>query len=188
MNQHIRFTGEETYISKAGTSSQWEGTHDVFIDLHGKYGEGQQTSVSKKDEPVARQHEPLYKTKSGYVGHSRGKHYGLPKNVLLHRILRHHPPRGRVVDHKNSERSDNTNRNLVVVSHSANNTNKISKNATKYKGVTKTDSGKYRATKSYQGASHYLGVFESPEEASKTYIEFCDLIRCPVHESKVRTL
>lgn len=186
MNQHIRFNGDERFIPKHGPSSEWEGQHDIFLDLHGKYGEGRTTTVSKQDEPLARSHEPWYGNKDGYAVHSRGKKHGLPKTVSLHRLLRGHPSKKYVVDHFNSVTTDNRQSNLKTVSRSANNTNKRSKSRSGYKGVTQQASGRFDAKKNYQGVVHHLGTFDTAEEASQEYIQFCSVIGCPVHESKIK--
>lgn len=116
------------------------------------------------DFEVVKQHKWSIEN-SGYV-HTTIKQ----KHVRLHKLLL---DSGKfVIDHINGNRSDNRKCNLRLASPCQNACNqKISKkNKTGYKGVSWNHKrGKYESNIGYQGKSYFLGYYDSPIEAAKSY-------------------
>lgn len=80
------------------------------------------------------------------------------------------------IDHINKIRTDNRIENLRLATRSENNYNsKIRKdNTTGFKGVSYMKNyGKYSAEASINKKRFRLGYFDTPEEASEIYINFC---------------
>ncbi len=95
---------------------------------------------------------------------------GYPVNKRLgymHRFLMGYPKRGWEVDHLNGDRSDNRARNLRLVRRAQNCQNRRSKK--KYKGVSETQWGTFRAAIRVKGAYKGLGSFASSEQAARAY-------------------
>lgn len=118
----------------------------------------------------------LFNTYSWYVSKSRRdkyvRHCTTHETIRLHRfILGLKKGDKRQVDHINGNTLDNRKENLRICTNSQNQMNrgKIKKNNL-YKGVTKAH-GKYQAVIIENKKSHYLGLFETPEEAHKAYCE-----------------
>ena len=101
------------------------------------------------------------------------------KTYQAHRIAwyLHHgfDPQNAFLDHINQDSLDNRICNLRLVSHSENNWNasgRLSNNTSGFRGVYKhKQSGKWAACMSVHGKTKHLGVFSSPQEASKAYEE-----------------
>jgi hypothetical protein len=76
------------------------------------------------------------------------------------------------VDHANGNPSDNTFSNLRLASRAENIANsKVSiNNRLGKKGVYRVCSGRYGAGIRVNGRAHYLGYFDTPEEASAAYV------------------
>jgi hypothetical protein len=76
------------------------------------------------------------------------------------------------IDHINRVRDDNRLSNLRSVKKRQQQQNQSvsSRNTSGYTGVSKTDSGKYRANITKDGKFIALGVFETPEQASDAYM------------------
>ena len=94
------------------------------------------------------------------------------KSYLAHRLawLYVHGFIPEIIDHINCDGLDNRLQNLRISSSSQNSTNRrVSRiNNTGLKGVTK-ESGRYSAHIWYDGKSHRLGRFDTPEEAHAAY-------------------
>lgn len=88
----------------------------------------------------------------------------------LHRFIMN-PPADMVVDHINHDKLDNRKSNLRICTIQENtwNSKKQITNTTGYKGVTRTHDNKYFASIKINKEWHYLGRYETAEEASKAY-------------------
>jgi hypothetical protein len=75
-------------------------------------------------------------------------------------------------DHINGVRSDNRWSNLREATQQQNVFNRKSTSKSGIKGVSK-HRNKYRAASHIKGKMFYLGLYKTPEEASKVYKEFC---------------
>jgi len=82
-------------------------------------------------------------------------------------------PQHAFVDHINQNPLDNRIANLRLVNHNENNWNAsgcLANNSSGFRGVYKhKQSGKWAACMTVNGKTKHLGVFGSPEEASKAY-------------------
>ena len=75
------------------------------------------------------------------------------------------------IDHINRDRSDNRITNLREVDRSTNLLNGEYQNSTGYPGVTQVPSGRYVAGIHVRRVRHYIGTFDTPEEAHEAYAE-----------------
>ncbi len=75
-------------------------------------------------------------------------------------------PRARQVDHKNHDTLDNRRANLRVVTHRGNAENRRDQSQAGV-GVARTRGGRFQAHARSNGALHYIGTFDSAEEARK---------------------
>lgn len=93
------------------------------------------------------------------------------KNYLSHRIIwelfNGEIPSGYVIDHIDGNPGNNNINNLRLASISENLSNSVCRGSLP-KGVTFTK-GKYQAQISYKGKNHYLGRFNTPDEAAEVY-------------------
>lgn len=80
------------------------------------------------------------------------------------------------IDHRDTDRRNNRRDNLRKATRSQNqgNTNMHVDNLTGYKGVTRNHA-RYMATITIQGKYHYLGTFDTPEQAHAAYIKAANL-------------
>ena len=129
--------------------------------------------VDDEDYPVISQY------KWSLHGHgyaARGYH----KDGQLHTEKMHHailgrPPNGYVTDHINGNRLDNRRANLRFITQQQNCFNSEKKSVhgvhpSKYKGVTwRNDRSKWRASICLDGKKHYLGLFDTEQEAALAY-------------------
>jgi hypothetical protein len=94
-------------------------------------------------------------------------------------------PAGRL-DHENGDTADNRIANLRPVTHSQNIANsRLRRDSTSgFKGVSfYTSAGKWGANINKDGRRHYLGLFNTPEEAHAAYCEAA----CELHGEFART-
>lgn len=94
--------------------------------------------------------------------------------VILSRMIGREPREGEEVDHINGHGIDNRRCNLRLSSHQQNmcNTKKQSNNKSGYKGVSwHKRSQKWTAQIHIDRKVTYLGVFDTPEEAHRIYVE-----------------
>lgn len=98
---------------------------------------------------------------------------GKEKTVGMHRLIMNVPiGDARRVDHMNSDTLDNRKLNLRVCTKQQNefNRKKNANNPAKYKGLTWMKSAnKWAARVGHNGKLHYLGCFDSQEDAARAY-------------------
>jgi hypothetical protein len=89
----------------------------------------------------------------------------------MHReIMR--PPEGKIVDHENHNKLDNTRANLRVCTQGENmrNTGKRNGTSSRFRGVSYSKRyGKWRARICFEGKCADLGLFTEEEEAARAY-------------------
>jgi hypothetical protein len=104
----------------------------------------------------------MWRFDTGYV---RGGHRGF----RLHNLILN-PPRGFIVDHINGDTLDNRRCNLRIASKAQNarNARKRKKSSSPFKGVHKTVD-RWMARITFEGTTHYLGHFNTQEEAAVAY-------------------
>lgn len=110
--------------------------------------------------------------KRGYVVRSISN----PARVISMHREANHTPKGLKTDHINECKFDNTSRNLRSCNNSQNVSNKgmPRTNTSGFKGVSWSRLGKkWVAQIEKDGKAYYLGLFESKEEAAKTYNAAC---------------
>lgn len=112
---------------------------------------------------------------SGYAIRNRPRN-GQPKKtqMYMHRVLLGEP-QGVQVDHANCDRLDNRRDNLRLATNAQNQQNRTMQknNTTGFKGVYRNSKlpYMYEARIGVGGKNIYLGLFRSPEEASRAYSE-----------------
>lgn len=118
---------------------------------------------------------------NGYV-RRHGRKDEDQKSVYLHRVILERKV-GRPLlpheqcDHVNGNRLDNRRENIRLATQGQNSANSRlrSDNKTGYKGVT-SFRGKFRATIKAKGKYHFLGYFNTPEEAHEAYCKASDIL------------
>lgn len=112
---------------------------------------------------------PKYKTDGFYAVNGRGgakpTSYGVQ---YLHRFVLS-APSDMFVDHINGDGLDNRRENLRLATLSQNNINIHRPNPTGFRGVEKTQSGRWRARLVINRQLHCSCPFDMPEEAAKAY-------------------
>ena len=112
-----------------------------------------------------------------HVFRNRGKIYmrgwdkTTRKKVLMHRVIMD-APKNFMVDHKNQNTLDNRKKNLRLCKNSQNicNRPKPKSNKSGYKGVSKCKlTNKWKANINKDNKRHYLGLFNTKEEAAEAY-------------------
>ena len=109
--------------------------------------------------------------KDGYARRNVKDVHGINHAVYLHRLIVG-ALSGQKVDHVNRCKWDNSRINLRIVTSSENSQNyPIPKtNTSGFVGVVRLKAGKWQAQiRAGKNKRLYLGVFDSPEEAAKTY-------------------
>ncbi len=109
-------------------------------------------------------------TKGGYAARHE-KRNGKRRVVLMHREIMK-PPKGKIVDHGNGNKYDNTRANLRNTTHQVNqhNTRKRAGGSSIYKGVARCKAtGRWRAGLDCRKEHYSLGRFDSEVEAARAY-------------------
>ena len=105
---------------------------------------------------------------STYIKGSYGK--GKSKRIFMHRLIMD-APKGIQVDHIFHNGLDNRKSKLRLITHGGNRRNCRLPNKTGFKGVQKTQSGKFMARIDILGnKTKYLGSFTTPEQAHEVYM------------------
>lgn len=102
----------------------------------------------------------------GYAGARKDGKY-----CLMHRLILN-PPKGKMCDHIDGNKLNNTKKNLRIATNKENlrNRSKQKNNTTGYKGVHFCKArNKYQAQITIDKKFHFLGYFHTPEEAYKAY-------------------
>jgi hypothetical protein len=103
---------------------------------------------------------------NGYAGR-----YQKGKLVFMHREIMQ-PPKGKIVDHENRNKLDNTRTNLRVCTQQENmrNTGKRNGTSSRFRGVSYSRRyGKWRARIWFEGKCTDLGLFTDEVEAARAY-------------------
>jgi len=92
-------------------------------------------------------------------------------NEVMERMIGRKLEDGELVDHINRDKLDNRRRNLRIATRSQNEANKAkgSRGVSRYKGVTRTKNGRWKAEITVESTRIYLGTFDSEREASEAY-------------------
>lgn len=146
----------------------------VLISLVSNAGVAQAvTAVDAADYEAMRSHRWFVHSSQERGGEIRtyvgGKVDG--KNVRLHRwLLRDTLERNQVVDHRDGNPLNNRRGNLRVASVASNrhNSRPPKTNTSGYKGVS-VSNRRWKAELTAFGKKHYLGLFDTPEEAARAY-------------------
>jgi len=95
---------------------------------------------------------------------------GKQSTILMHSFILG-TPKGMASDHQNHDGLDNRRANLRACTNSQNlyNQRLSITNTTGFKGVSPERSGRFRAQIKAVGQHHYLGTFDTPEEAARAY-------------------
>jgi hypothetical protein len=107
-----------------------------------------------------------------YLGHNF-KSKGKRSYIHLHRFIMQAPP-GTYVDHINGDTLDNRKANLRLCTNAENVRNAKKKSgvhSSAYKGVCTNKHGKWVAQITVNYKNHYLGTFETEEQAHSAYCE-----------------
>lgn len=116
---------------------------------------------------------PWSRNDQGYVITSVGCGGDKTRHIRMHRMIMN-PPDDVLVDHKNQDRSDNRRSNLRLADKSQNGCNRGVQRNTKsgLKGAHyHKQTGRWCAKITKDGASLFLGIFDTPEQAHEAYKE-----------------
>jgi hypothetical protein len=87
--------------------------------------------------------------------------------ILVHRwVLGLCKGDGLIGDHKNGNRLDNRRSNLRIVDASGSSQNVSGRGRSRFRGVHRARSGRWTARTKFQGQTHYLGTYDTEEEAA----------------------
>src|SRR6478736_2425501 len=128
--------------------------HEILVDSEDQY------LLEKYKWRVVKTKNKFYATRI-FTQNNKEKH------VLLHRLIMNFPDH--MIDHINGNGLDNRKCNLRLATPSQNAVNRIFQNKSGYRGVSLAAKGKFHAKIRFMGDRHYLGVFETAEEAAKVY-------------------
>jgi hypothetical protein len=161
------------------------GEHTIYIELEGRNGDGHFAMVNKADHHKVE--GSRWGLTKGYATRKRKREDGKWGTEYMHRVVTD-APTGTIVNHREKGSTlDNRRKNLKVTDYGENNADRVSSGKSGRKGVFETRGGRYTAVKQWQGHAHYLGTFDSAEEASKEYMQFSAFIGHEIHTSKVAT-
>jgi hypothetical protein len=94
-------------------------------------------------------------------------------NEVMQRVVGMPLAQGELVDHINRDRLDNRRANLRIATKSENEANKVkgSRGVSRFKGVSKTRAGNWKAEITVEKTRIYLGTFGTEVAAAKAYNE-----------------
>ena len=88
--------------------------------------------------------------------------------IFMHRVINGTRP-GQQTDHINGDKLDNRRENLRSCSNAENCRTRRRSNPSGFRGVNQRPNGKWEASICFDYRRHYLGVYDSKEEASAAY-------------------
>jgi hypothetical protein len=115
----------------------------------------------------------VWREAKGAQGNSYAVTYIGGNAIRMHNLIMN-PPEEFQIDHKNWNGLDNRRENLRICTPQQNSFNQKKRKDTssKYKGVSwSSQTGKWKSTITHNGKTHYLGRFDSAEEAAQKYDE-----------------
>lgn len=94
------------------------------------------------------------------------------KKVYMHRIIAG-TPKGKDTDHQNGDRTDNRRSNLIVCDRVRNSLNRTKLNINNRSGISGVyfSRGRWRAQKTENGRTRYVGSFSTKKEASSAIMK-----------------
>ncbi len=115
--------------------------------------------------------------------HGYAQLWDCKKVILVHRwVLGLQRGDRRIGDHINGNRLDNRRSNLRIVDASGSSQNVSGRGRSRFRGVYPQSSGRWQAKVKFRGRTHYLGTFETEEEAAAV----AEAKRCEVMPFYVR--
>jgi hypothetical protein len=115
----------------------------------------------------------------GYYPTKYREKHGI-RTIYMHRLIMQ-PKQGFQIDHINGNSLDNRKENLRIVTNRENQHNlrdsSIRNYTSKYPGVSKMSSGRFRALIQIGGVNKRLGVFDVEIDAANAYAEECNLLK-----------
>lgn len=126
-------------------------------------------AFGKEDAYYARR---TYRDSSLKYAQANKKLYQSLHRAIMERIIGGAIPDDRYVDHKDGNRMNNTRSNLRLATYAQNiqNSRKLDKNKTGFKGVCyRAKDKRYEASIMANGVWKYLGRYSTPEEAHEAY-------------------
>ena len=148
-------------------------TTDAQGVVHIPLRDGFEATVSESKKELAAQFTwVLHGSKGKYYAESKvpeEHRERLGQCTSLHRVVTG-ASKGVEVDHKNGNSLDCTDGNLRIASDSQNASNRIYKNKTGFRGVSRIwKSERFSAQIEYQGKTMYLGSFDEASDAARRY-------------------
>lgn len=137
------------------------------ISIKNRAGEVFPIRVDPDDYDMLIEMGPWHMSSEGYACHSNGN-----RTVLMHRVVMGlEGGDGKIVDHKNRNRTDNRRSNLRVVSASENqrNRSKHKVGGSKFIGVSRTKSGFMARMRDLDGEQYYIGHYRHAVDAAEAY-------------------
>lgn len=151
----------------------------MAISKKGRVHIGRTTEISYCDRDLAKINWSCVQVANGklYVAHHTTKEteslfgIGLHKTVYLHKLILARKLKisyaalaqmGIITDHKNADGLDNRRSNIRAANSSQ---NQFNKRCRPYRGVRPLKTGRFAACVSANGQSHWLGTFETADEA-----------------------
>ena len=131
--------------------------------------------IDRRDCKMLSQHT-WYKNNKGYAYTFIPDSNGKKKGVLMHRLIMQ-PKAGLEIHHVNHDPLDNRRKNLKVCTHRENlqtlqkprRKKRTAENTSKYKGVYRHKSGKFKVTIRHDGIQEHLGYYDDEIVAAKVY-------------------
>jgi hypothetical protein len=125
---------------------------------------GEEIKVSDEDYDMLSKYK--WRLDGGGYAVTTVRTFAVKKHVIfMHRLVAGVDKHLRV-DHKNRDIQDNQRDNLRAATNTQNNMNRASDT---YKGIYPAANGRWRARIGAHGVMHYLGTFDTQEEAARAY-------------------